>query len=413
VPPFIISGTGCSLADLLYTNIDFGGKPFEKYRSRSPGDGGLVPGKLVFAEEIERFSGVGIHEILGEITGDSTPASRNLGGPAVVALINASQLLSGRDDITLTFIAAAGDDDNGAFIRRTIAESTLDIRHYKVVPGDSPVTYVLSDPRYHDGQGERTFINNVAAAWQLTPEDLEESFFAGDILLFGATGLVPRLHDRLTELLRRGKELDRKTVVTTVYDFRSEKRDPNGRWPLGSSDESYRLIDLLITDREEALRLSGTSSTEEAADFFEGHGVGAFAITSGPDPVRFFSNGSLFAECSGNLPVSEEVGRRLASFTGAGDTTGCGDNFAGGVIASLALQLAGPKPGAIDLPSACALGIASGGFACFYLGGTFHERRRGEKRDAIEPIYEAYRGQVGSATPIIPFDRMIANGGRR
>lgn len=411
VPDITISGTGCSLADLLYTNIDFDGERFGKYRSRSPGDGGLVPGKLVFAEEIERFSGLGIHEILAEITGDAPPASRNLGGPAVVALINASQLLFDRDEIAIRFTAAAGDDDNGAFIRRTIAESTLDTGRYKVVPGDSPVTYVLSDPHHNNGQGERTFINDVAAAWKLTPEDLDEDFYSGDILLFGATGLVPRLHDALTELLRRGKELERKTIVTTVYDFRAEKRDPHGRWPLGASDESYRLIDLLITDREEALRLSGRSSTEEAGEFFSRRGVGAYVITSGPDPVRFYSSGALFTACSGSLPVSEEVGRRLTGFTGQGDTTGCGDNFAGGLIASLALQLAGSPSGPADLASACALGIASGGFACFYLGGTFHEGSRGEKRRQIEPIYETYRRQVDASAAVIPFDRLFRNGG--
>ena len=36
-----ISGTGCALADLLYTNIDFRGEPFSKFRSRVSGDGGV------------------------------------------------------------------------------------------------------------------------------------------------------------------------------------------------------------------------------------------------------------------------------------------------------------------------------------------------------------------------------------
>ena len=43
-----IAGTGCSLMDYLFTGVDFSGPAFARYRSREPGDGGLVPGHLVF-----------------------------------------------------------------------------------------------------------------------------------------------------------------------------------------------------------------------------------------------------------------------------------------------------------------------------------------------------------------------------
>lgn len=403
----IIKGTGCSLADILYTGIDFEGEEFARFRSRSAGDGGLVPGQLVFAREIERFAGLDVDEILSTVTRGAPPASRNLGGPAVVALINASQFLYDRREIEISFKGAAGDDDNGHFILSTIGATSLAIDDYKIVPGASPVTYVLSDPSFHDGHGERTFINNVAAAGSLAPADLDSTFFDGDILLFGATGLVPQLHDGLTELLERAKRGGSMTVVTTVYDFRSEKRSPLKRWLLGSSDESYRYIDLLVTDREEALRLSGGDSLAEAAEFFVRRGVGAFVITNGPDPVQFYARGGLFAPAEGSLPVSLRVSEELAGSGHHGDTTGCGDNFAGGMIASIALQMNRGSAGELDLPSACALGMVSGGFACFYLGGTFHEREAGEKRAAIVPFYESYRAQVADLARIIALDRLL------
>jgi sugar/nucleoside kinase (ribokinase family) len=161
-----------------------------------------------------------------------------------------------------------------------------------------------------------------------------------------------------------------------------------------------------MTDREEALRLSGTTTTEAACDFFVRMGVGAYAITGGPDPIHYYSRGTLFSPCRGTLPVSEEIGTRLArGLAGNGDTTGCGDNFAGGVLAGLALQTHSQRAQP-DLVSACALGISCGGFACFYLGGTFHETRPGEKRTAIEPIYECYRAQL-DGVPITPFERLF------
>jgi len=76
-----------------------------------------------------------------------------------------------------------------------------------------------------------------------------------------------------------------------------------------------------------------------------------------------------------------------------GDTTGCGDNFVGGVIASVVTQL---QNGArqLDLIEACCRGVVSGGFTCFYLGGTYFENKTGEKRAKMEPYYDAYRKQI-------------------
>jgi D-lyxose ketol-isomerase len=38
--------------------------------------------------------------------------------------------------------------------------------------------------------------------------------------------------------------------------------------------------------------------------------------------------------------------------------------------------------------------VVSGGFACFYLGGTYFEEKTGEKRSKMEPYYDAYRKQI-------------------
>jgi len=60
----IISGTGCALADFLYTDIRFDSPAFMKYRSKRAGDGGLSPGKLVFTEGLEQFAGCPYPQIL-------------------------------------------------------------------------------------------------------------------------------------------------------------------------------------------------------------------------------------------------------------------------------------------------------------------------------------------------------------
>jgi sugar/nucleoside kinase (ribokinase family) len=391
----VISGTGCSLMDYLYSGIDFTSDAFEAFRSKEAGDGGLSPGRLVFTEELERFADLRFQEILRRIVGEREAGSRNLGGPAIVALINAAQLLSDRD-ISVRFYGARGRDETGDRIVSIVNRTPLDIRRYMVTEGISPFTNVFSDPNFDNGRGERTFVNNIGAAWHYGPDDLDTSFYDSHVVLFGGTALVPQIHDHLLPLLRTAKEHGAITVVSTVYDFRNEKKNPGGRWPLGESEEAFSFMDVLITDKEEAIKISGESATEDVARFYRDRGVKTFIVTEGAEPVYFYSTGDIFEPVElSSLPVSEAVTRELAGTeTVAGDTTGCGDNFVGGILASLASQLESAEPGSLSLPDACSWGIASGGYTCFYLGGTYLEGKRGEKRAAVSRYFRQYREQV-------------------
>jgi sugar/nucleoside kinase (ribokinase family) len=94
------------------------------------------------------------------------------------------------------------------------------------------------------------------------------------------------------------------------------------------------------------------------------------------------------------MPVSRKVIDELKNAHG-GDTTGCGDNFVGGVIASVVTQLQNGNKHP-DIREACCWGVVSGGFACFYMGGTYFEEKPGEKRAKMEPYYDAYTKQITS-----------------
>ena len=213
------------------------------------------------------------------------------------------------------------------------------------------------------------------------------------MVVFGGTALVPNVHDNLSDLLKKAKTGNAVTIVNTVFDFRSEKNDPSKRWPLGKSDESYCYLDLLITDKEEALRLSGATVIEQAIKFFISKKVSSFIITDGSRDITLYSDGRFFTPAGvTNMPVSERITEELTKFPG-GDTTGCGDNFTGGVIASMVNQMA-HKACQPDLREACCWGIVSGGFTCFYVGGTYLENYSGEKLKRIQPYYESYKLQM-------------------
>ena len=390
---FRISVTGCCLVDQLYSNISFTDPAISHYFSKKKADGGLTPGHLVFKEEFEEFCNEGFPEVLKKITKGKEPDKINLGGPGIVPLIHASQMLNATDT-ECRYYGCGGNDNDGKFIMSLLKKLNLTVNNYLLTESITPSTIVLSDPNYDEGHGERIFINTIGAAWSYTPDQLDDNFFSSDVVVFGGTALVPPIHDNLTELLDKAKSKGCITIVNTVYDFRNEKLNPFGKWPLGKDDSSYKNIDLLMTDYEEALRLSGKKSLDAALNFFRELGTGAVIVTNGPNNLRGFSvNDSLFKEEKIiDLPVSKAIGAELQKGK-AGDTTGCGDNFAGGVIANLVSQL---QQGKIypDLTESCAWGIVSGGYTCFYIGGTYFEEKPGEKLELITPFYENYMKQI-------------------
>ncbi len=391
----IVSVAGCCLVDHLYNNISFSDPGFSPYLSKKRGDGGLTPGLLVFKEELEEFCKEDLSRILKQITKGKKPDKINIGGPGIVPLIHAHQMLK-TIDAECRFYGCGGNDANGKFILSTLKQMDLPVKNYHLLGNCTPSTVVLSDPDFDHGHGERIFINSIGAAWDYTPDKLDDDFFTSDVVVFGGTALVPNIHDNLDKLLEKAKTKGCITIVNTVYDFRNEKTNPAKKWPLGKSDDSYRNIDLLITNLEEALRLSGKLSIDEAIQFFREHGTGAMAITNGSKDLRVFSNrGSLFRELNNiRIPVSDAISKELEKGC-LGDTTGCGDNFAGGVIADLVSQLQNGK-GTLDLTEACIWGIVSGGYACFYIGGAYFETNPGEKRKLITPYYEKYNHTIST-----------------
>lgn len=393
----IIHGTGCCLIDYLYARVDFSSPAFAAARSRREGDGGLTPGKLVFAEEFERFMGQPYQKALETLTGGAKPDRSNLGGPSVVSLAHAAQMLS-EQGFEVSFYGVSGTDDTAASIEMALQRLPFTSVHLKRKGGPSPRTDVLSDPAYDNGHGERTFINLVGAAGSFVPEDLPDDFFRADIVAFGGTALVPALQENLAGLLRRAKAEGALTFVNLVYDFRSELLHPGEKWRLGRNDDAYPYIDILVADREEALKTSGAESIPEAIAYFLNRGTGAVVVTEGARNIHLASQRPRSLSHI-TMPVCEGVNRELAEHPELrGDTTGCGDNFAGGLLASVAEQLAASGAATardFDLREACIWANAAGGFTCFVIGGTYYEESPGEKRKRILPYVASYRKQLG------------------
>ena len=392
-----INGLGCSLIDNLYSPVDFGSEAYKKWSLGNDKGMGIITGGLVFGEDLERSWNRNYEDILNEITEEKLSADKNVGGPAIVALINISQIIN-EAGINLGFYGARADDENGLYIAEKLDLFNIGLSGYVVVDGITPFTDVLSDPAYNDNNGERSFINYIGAAGKISGHDIPSSFFDADILIYGGTALTPGLHDDLSFLLKKGKEEGCLNFVNTVYDFRNQNLNPDKLWPLVNEDNDFGLIDLLIADNEEALKISGQRTKEEAVHFFAEMDVRSVIITHGSEEIFCFSDGTFFTEkTSFRMPVSESAGSQMRSLpSGYGaDTTGCGDNFAGGVYASTALQLKNNINEKPSLKKAAAWGVVSGGLAGLYQGGVYYEKKHGEKLEKLMLLFEEYKQQTG------------------
>jgi sugar/nucleoside kinase (ribokinase family) len=382
-----LHGAGCALIDNLYGRIDFTGEAFLRYSSRREGDGGLVPGHLVFAEDLAVFAQAPYHEILRDITEREVPERYNLGGPAIIPLAHVAQMRQG-GNCEIAFAGVRGNDTEGERIMEALASLPLSIDHYRAVPGPSPSTDVLSDPDFDNGRGERTFVNRLGVAAFSEAVELPQSFFDADIVFMGGTALVPPIHDALDNLAKRARSRGSLIVITTVFDFRNEKRDPRGRWPLIND---FSLVDLLVTDHVEALRISGEPSDEAALSWFADRGVSAAVITRGAEDVLLWSRDGRFAGTGyQRFPVCSAVEPENRKLRRPHDTTGCGDNFVGGVLSSLTFQMEEGRT-KLDLPGAVIEGNVAGGYAATYLGGLYDEDSPGEKRREISRFRELYK----------------------
>ena len=394
-----VNATGCSLVDNLYGHVSFRTEEYRRLLSHNVGDGGLVTGGLVFAEAFAAFAGEDYDSALSSLTGGSGPDSSNIGGPGIVPIIHCAQV-NHRPDIRYRFAGVVGHDENGRRFAGLMAKAGFPMDDYSVTGLPTPFTDVLSDPTFEGGRGERTFINGIGAAGEYGPSSLPDDFFDAEFLLFGGTGLVPPLHDSLDDLCRRGRESGAFVMVTTVFDFRNEARMKGRPWPLV---EDYKNIDLLTVDREEALKISGRGGPEEAMGWFLGKGCGAVVITRGADDVLLgVGEGRFSRPIRTSMPTCRYADERVASLTHPRDTTGCGDNFVGGMIDSLARQLAeisqgrqGTSPETrLDLEEAVISGIAAGSVALTCLGGVYYETEPGQKRSEMEPYLTEYRKEL-------------------
>lgn len=407
---FRIHGAGQGLLDFILPDIDFTSPRALPYHARVPGDGGLEMGKVLLLEDFLKFAGKSWDSINADLIAavvadgsgpiESGSADFNAGGPGLVSMAVASQLLKPAK-IPVTFYGLSGDDSAASRLRHILAQTPLDMTCYRQRPGRTPTTMVCNDPKAHEGHGDRFFLHDAGSV-ECDASILGESFFQATFNVYAGTALLPALHADLPALLAKGRHRGALNIVATVYDSIAEKSAPGRPWTLGKGD-AYPFIDLLVTDAEEIRRLAGLERIEDCVSaLFEG-GLSAAVVTQGPDAVYYRSLGGIFGRTEGHAPANPAlVAMARDRSRNSGDTSGAGDNFLAGLLCDLMLQILSddffPK-GEIhierELLQICPLrlrhalefGIVAGGLACLQNGGLKIEKSKGERLALIRTYF--------------------------
>ena len=138
--------------------------------------------------------------------------------------------------------------------------------------------------------------------------------------------------------------------------------------------------------------MTGKEDLGQALEKLIRRGAGTVIITNGEQDGLVGSSGGLFPPTQSRaFKVHPRLGQILKTNPELfADTTGCGDNFLGGFLASLAWQKSRGEQ--LNLDQALAWATSSGGFACLYPGGLYQEPEPGEKRSQILPLVNHYLG---------------------
>ena len=378
-----ISGVGCSVVDFIYGDMD---------SSKLKNANFLNYGEAVDKKYVEKITGLDEKEAIGALTEGITP-QKLLGGVAIAALIGASQIVN-QFGTEVEFYNYTSTDENGDFIIDCVKKTPLSTKKMLRKDAASPVTYALCDKGENGEVGNRTFVSIRSLEDDLAfdPEKLDEEFYNSDINLFSCVQWEPKVEANFTAILKKLKDHGSFTVVGTASDAFDGKR----KWILGDGEQVYNYIDLLIMDNDEALKYSGFDNREDCHNFFKNSNVGCFVITHGKhDLYLSVQNEDLFEPFEGYLPIASEIDAdKKAGKLSIGDSIGCGDNFVGGCLAGVSMQMEEDRNNKINMVDCCIWGSLSGGITSTVVGGTYYEKKPNEKYDLMKRYLNDYQKRI-------------------
>jgi ribokinase len=211
--------------------------------------------------------------------------------------------------VPVRLIGLTGSDRAGDFLRDRLRESGVGLERLGRAQGATTQSVVLIDPT-----GERASLNFPGAAGEVTAEFVMSAFDGAPYSHFHLATFfgLPKLRLEAAAVLREAR---RRGLSCSL--------DPNwdalGRW-MTDLEPCLPFVDLLLVNESEAARLTGEAEPAAAASVLRENGAGTVVVKLGAKGCAVFAAGEAF--CEPGFAVE------------AIDTTGAGDCFAGGWLAS-------------------------------------------------------------------------------
>jgi ribokinase len=208
-------------------------------------------------------------------------------------------------------IGAIGDDHDGALVRRTITEESVDARSVRIIPGAQTGRALITV----DAQGENTIVVSPGANSLLTPEDVDAGLLGigtGDLVLLQLETPEPLVRYAARTAAEAGGVviLNAAPVPTSLHGL-------------------FEHVDLLVVNEHEL---------ESIANLLRGKGNTAASREDSMTLVAAASDTTVVCTAGGDGAYVTDDGRinHVKAFpVSVVDTTAAGDTFIGYLAASL------------------------------------------------------------------------------
>jgi len=208
-------------------------------------------------------------------------------------------------------VGAVGDDEKADWVLLTLKKHGADVSAMQRLPG-IPTSATILNVR-PNGERPALHVRGASDHFDVPPSAYDQVFDA-PIIHMGGTGLLKRLDGPASlTLLKEAKK--RQRIVT--FDLIAASAET-----LGIVEPLLPFIDYFMPSIEEARDMSGRKSAEDCAKFYLDRGAQCCVFTLGGD-------GAFYARKDGTRLTSPAYEVEVV------DTTGCGDAFDAGFIASL------------------------------------------------------------------------------
>ncbi|MEI4480474.1 MULTISPECIES: sugar kinase [unclassified Phyllobacterium] len=231
-----------------------------------------------------------------------------------------------KTEYPVDYVTAFGDDPFSLKQRAFLNENGIQTANSPIIAGARPGLYAIS---LTGAERSFTYWRNDAAARQLADdtEALAQSLAGREIVYFSGITmgiLSPKNRENVLNAVKNAREQGSLIVFDANYRPRLWENADTAQQVLG---DAFRVTDIALPTFPDENALFGDATPDHTADRIAGFGVGEIVVKDGTEPALVVADGRRT-----NVP---------ATIAKAVDTTGAGDSFNGGYIAS---RLAGFDP---------------------------------------------------------------------